>query len=71
MFLSTKRAIWSAVISLIFVIYALNFVNRNVSIIAQRTLNRQILDYIVNFLIFFIAVYLILWLIEYLIKIFK
>jgi hypothetical protein len=63
LFLSLKRAIWSAVISLLLVIYAMNFVLRNVNILAERTLSRQIFDYILNFLIFFVVIYLLVFII--------
>jgi len=63
LFLSLKRAIWSAVISLLLVIYAMNFVLRNVNILAEITLSRQIFDYILNFLIFFVVIYLLVFII--------
>lgn len=70
MFLSTKRAIWSAVTAIIFVFYCFNFVPRNINIIATRTLTVKILDYILNFVIFFVAIYLAVTLITYIVKLF-
>ncbi len=71
LFLSSKRAIWSAVISLLLVIYAMNFVLRNVNILAERTPSRQIFDYILNFLIFFCVAYLLLYIITIIINAFR
>lgn len=68
MFISLKRAIWSAVGAIIVDFYAFNFVPRNINIIATRSLSVQILDYIFNFAMFFAAIYLIVTLIVYLIK---
>ena len=68
MFISTKRGIVSAVLSLLFIFYAFNFVPRNINIIATRSLPRQIFAYVLNFVIFFIVIYLIATLIAYLAK---
>jgi hypothetical protein len=68
MFLSAKRGIISAVLSVLLEFYAFNFVPRNVSIIATRSFSRQIFDYALNFVIFFIAFYLMITLATYLIK---
>lgn len=71
MFLSKQRAIWSAVVAIIFVFYCFNFVPRNINILATRGLIVQILDYILNFLIFFVIAYLAVTLITYIIKVLK
>ncbi|HCM81781.1 MAG: hypothetical protein UV63_C0004G0036 [Microgenomates group bacterium GW2011_GWC1_43_11] len=68
MFISTKRGIISAVLSLLLEFYAFNFVPKNINIIATRSLSRQIIDYALNFIIFFIVFYLTLTLIAYIIK---
>lgn len=68
MFISLKRAIWSAVGAVIVVFYAFNFVPRNINIVATRSLSVQILDYIFNFLMFFVAIYLAVTIIVYIIK---
>jgi len=68
MFISKKRALVSAIISLLFEIYAFSFVPRNINIIATRTLPRQILDYVINFVLFFVVAYLILTPLSYLLK---
>ena len=62
------RIIISSLASILVVFYVLNFVPRNVMILASRTLPRQILDYIVNFLIFFAVVYLLITLFLYIKK---
>lgn len=71
MFLSKQRAIWSAMVAIIFVFYCFNFVPRNINILATRGLIVQILDYILNFLIFFVIAYLAVTLITYIIKVLK
>lgn len=63
---SKKRAVASLIISLLLVIYFFNFVPRNASIIASRSLARQIADYCLNIAIFFIVIYLFLSLMAYL-----
>jgi len=68
-FISKKRALVSAIASLLVVFYAFNFVPRNINIIATRSILRQILDYCLNFVIFFIVAYLVLTLIAFLIKV--
>ncbi len=68
MFISIKRGIISAVLSLLLEFYAFNFVARDVRIIASRSFSRQIFDYLLNFVVFFIVFYLVLTLIAYLIK---
>lgn len=68
MFLSCKRAIWSAVAAIIFVFYCFNFVPRNINIFATRSLTVQIMDYILNFLLFFAIAYLAVTLITYIIR---
>ena len=68
MFISIKRGIISAVLSLLLEFYTFNFVPRNIDIIATRSLSRQIGDYVLNFLVFFIVFYLVLTLGAYLIK---
>jgi len=59
-FLSKKRAIVSAVLSIILVIFAMNFVERNVKILAEATTARIIFDYFLNIVIFFIVIYLLI-----------
>jgi len=68
MFISIKRGIISAVLSLLLEFYTFNFVPRNIGIMATRSLSRQIGDYMLNFLVFFIVFYLVLTLGAYLIK---
>jgi len=60
MFLSIKRSWWSLGLSVIIVIYSMNFVPRNVAIMAERTLARQIFNYAINIILFFIVIYLLL-----------
>jgi hypothetical protein len=62
------RLTLSAVFSTLFVYYCFNFVPRNVAILATRTLERKILDYILNFAIFFVVFYLILELLAFIFK---
>jgi hypothetical protein len=57
---SKNRAIVSGIFSLALVISALNFVERNVQIIATRSPGRIVFDYVINFIIFFIVFYLVL-----------
>jgi hypothetical protein len=64
-FISKNRSIISAILSIIIVFYAFNFVPRNLNIVASRTLLVQIFDYGFNFLIFFISFYLIVSLATY------
>lgn len=68
MFLSTKRALWSAIFAGLVVIYSFNFVARYAEVFATRTLGRKILDYGLNFLIFFVGIYLLLTLATFIIK---
>jgi hypothetical protein len=68
MFISISRGIISAVLSVLLVIFSFNFVQRDINILATRTLSRQIFDYVFNFLIFFIVIYLVITLGTYLIK---
>ncbi len=60
MFLSKTRGIWSAILSIALVVYAMNFVSRNVQILSARTTGRIIFDYFFNIVLFFIALYLII-----------
>ncbi|HBL51798.1 MAG TPA: hypothetical protein DDZ05_01055 [Candidatus Blackburnbacteria bacterium] len=66
-YISKKRALASAIISLLFVFYAFNFVPRNINLLETRSLLRQLLAFGLNFVLFFIASYLILTLIASLI----
>jgi hypothetical protein len=68
MFISIKRGMISAVLSVLFEFYSFNFVQRNINILATRSLSRQVADYVLNFLVFFIVIYLVLTLGAYLIK---
>jgi len=60
MFLSKKRALWSLVLSVGLVIFAMNFVERSIKILANRTTGRIIFDYALNIVIFFIVIYLLI-----------
>ena len=60
MFISKMRTIWSAILSIILVIFAMNFVERNMEILANRTTSRIVFDYALNIVIFFIVIYLVL-----------
>ena len=60
MFISKMRAIISAILSIILVIFAMNFVERNIEILANRTTGRIIFDYALNIIIFFIVIYLLI-----------
>jgi len=60
MFLSKTRAIASAVLAILFVIFAMNFVGRNIGILAARSTGRIIFDYALNIIIFFIVIYLLI-----------
>jgi len=71
MFLSKIRAIISAILAVLLVFYAFNFVPKNVNIVASRSLGRQIFDYVLNFVIFFVVAYLVFYLISFLVKIFR
>lgn len=71
MFISGKRALWALGLSIILVIYGMNFVVRNVEIMATRTLVRQIFNYGSNILLFFIVFYLLISLSVYIIKLFN
>lgn len=62
---SKGRAIVSAILSLGLVIYALNYVERNVLIIAGRSAGRIVFDYIFNFIVFFLVFYLVLMFLAY------
>jgi hypothetical protein len=57
---SKGRAIVSAILAIGLVIYALNFVEGNLLILAGRSTGRIVFDYVVNFIIFFIVFYLVL-----------
>ena len=69
-FVSVKRAVWAAAISIVLVICSFNFNQRNVAVLATRTLSRQIMDYALNLVIFFLVVYLLLTFFAYLISLF-
>lgn len=62
------RIMISSVFSAILVFYSFNFIPRNVSIIASRSLGRQIIDYILNFVLFTVVIYLALSLISFILK---
>lgn len=64
-FVSKSRIIVAAILSVLFVFYAFNFVARNTNIVASRTLGVQIGDYVLNFIIFFATIYLALCLFAY------
>jgi hypothetical protein len=68
MFISVRRGIIAAVLSLLFEFYAFNFIPRNIAIMATRSSAVQKIDYLINFLIFFIVFYLVLTLGAYLIQ---
>jgi len=59
MFLSKSRAIISAIISVIIVFLAMNFIQRNMNILATRSEGRIVFDYLINIGIFFLAIYII------------
>lgn len=71
MFISKIRAIVSAIASVLLVFYSLNFVPKNVNVIASKSLGIQIFDYVLNFLIFFVVIYLLSYLISLLVNIFR
>lgn len=58
-FISILRATVTAVLSIFFVFYAFNFVTRDLNILATRSFERQVLDYVINFILFFAAIYLL------------
>lgn len=62
---SKSRMIATAILSVLFVFYAFNFVAGNTNIVASRTLGVQIGDYVLNFVIFFAVIYLALCLLAY------
>jgi len=64
-FISKKRAIISTILSIILVIFAMNFVSRNVNILTQRSGGRIVFDYALNIVIFFIIIYLIITLVAF------
>lgn len=67
MFLSKVRAIWSGVLAIILVFVAMNFMQRNINIIATRTTDRVIFDYAFNIVLFFIILYLLISLISFIV----
>jgi hypothetical protein len=72
MFWSKVRAIISAVLSIIFVVISMNFSQRNVNILAQRSMESIIFDYILNIVLFFVVFYLLISLLTWsYLKIFK
>lgn len=68
MFISIRRGIIAAVLSLLFEFYAFNFIPRNIAIMATRSSAIQKVDYVTNFLIFFVVFYLVLTLTVWLIQ---
>jgi len=60
MFLSKTRAVISGILSIILVILAMNLIERNIEILANRTTGRIVFDYALNIVIFFIVIYLVL-----------
>lgn len=65
MFVSTKRALASTIVSLLVEFYAFNFVPRNINLLATRSPLRQVFAYVLNFVIFFVVVYLLLTLLAF------
>lgn len=66
--ISWKMILLSFGLSVLFVIYSMNFIPRNIAIMAERTLSRQIFNYAVNILLFFVVIYLILSLLVWIYK---
>jgi len=58
-FFSKRRLAGSLAVSVIFVFWAMNFVSRNVDILATRSLPRIIISYLLNISLFFIFFYLV------------
>jgi len=58
-FFSKRRLAGSLAVSVIFVFWAMNFVSRNVDILATRSLPRIIISYLLNISLFFIVFYLV------------
>jgi len=67
-FISAKRAIWAASISLVIVVYCFNFIPIYADIIVTRSIIRQIADYLLNIGVFFIAIYPTIWISDYLVS---
>ncbi len=60
MFLSKTRAVISGILSIILVILAMNFIERNIEILAAKSTGRIVFDYALNIVIFFIVIYLLI-----------
>jgi len=58
-FFSKRRLAGSLAVSVIFVFWAMNFVSRNVDILATRSLPRIVINYLLNISFFFIIFYLV------------
>jgi hypothetical protein len=67
-FITKKRALWSGIVSVVWVFYLFNFVPRNINIVASRNFTHQILDYVLNIVLFFVIFYLISSLIIFLVS---
>jgi hypothetical protein len=58
-FFSVPRAAVAALLSILFVFYAFNFIPRAIMILATRSLGRIVFDWVINFAVFFILIYLL------------
>lgn len=58
-FISKPRLIFTGILSALLVFYLLNFIPRNINIVASRSFGGQLFDYFLNFVIFFLVIYII------------